>query len=82
MSLKKTTAPITDPVCGMTVDAASTKAHTIYKGQNIYFCSQACLQTFLSAPKHYRLTKKKGVWTRFVERLDKAMKANPPSCHG
>lgn len=82
MSLNKTTAPDKDPVCGMSVDAAKAKAQTTYRGRNIYFCSQACLQTYLSHPKKYRFAKKKGVWTRFVERLDKAMKANPPSCHG
>ena len=82
MSLKKTTTPIKDPVCGMTVDATNANAQTTYKGQEIYFCSQGCLQTFLSAPKNYRLTKKKGVWARYVERLNKAINANPPSCHG
>jgi YHS domain-containing protein len=82
MRLKKDTAPLTDPVCGMTVHPKTANAQTCYNGHQIYFCSQGCLQAFLSSPENYRLSKKKGIWARYLERLNKVMAANPPSCHG
>ncbi|MEO8497836.1 MAG: YHS domain-containing protein, partial [Planctomycetota bacterium] len=36
-----------DPICGMTVDAASA-LHAERDGQTYYFCSDHCRQTFLS----------------------------------
>lgn len=38
-----------DPVCGMTVDAA-TALHAERDGKTSYFCSDRCRQKFLSAP--------------------------------
>jgi Cu+-exporting ATPase len=38
-----------DPVCGMTVDAA-TALHEERDGKSFSFCSEACRQKFLSAP--------------------------------
>jgi Cu+-exporting ATPase len=38
-----------DPICGMTVDAA-TALHADRDGQNYWFCSDRCRQKFLSAP--------------------------------
>jgi len=38
-----------DPICGMTVDVA-TALHTERDGQKYYFCSDHCLQKFLSTP--------------------------------
>jgi len=73
---------VKDPVCGMTVEPSATRAQTCYKGQTVYFCSQGCLQAFLSSPEKYGLVKKKNFWRRYVERLNRAVAANPPSCHG
>lgn len=42
-----------DPVCGMTVDAATTPHHCIYKDDTYYFCSDHCLQRFQAAPTAY-----------------------------
>ena len=36
-----------DPVCGMTVDAA-TAIHAEREGETFYFCSDQCRQKFLS----------------------------------
>jgi YHS domain-containing protein len=80
--MKKDVIQLKDPVCGMVVDPASAKAQTRYKGQKIYFCSRECLKEFLYTPERYGLTKKKGFWARYLERLGKAIAANPPSCHG
>lgn len=82
MRVSRAAGPCKDPVCGMTVDPQTAKAQTSYEGQRIYFCSRGCLQTFLSAPQKYGLTKKKGIWARYIQRLNKAMSTNPPSCHG
>jgi YHS domain-containing protein len=38
-----------DPICGMTVDEA-TALHTERDGKTYYFCSDHCLQKFLSTP--------------------------------
>ena len=42
-----------DPVCGMTVDAATTPHHLVYNDDTYYFCSDHCLQRFQSAPTEY-----------------------------
>ena len=38
----------TDPICGMTVDAA-TAIHAEREGETFYFCGYQCQQKFLSA---------------------------------
>jgi Cu+-exporting ATPase len=38
-----------DPVCGMTVDAA-TAIHAEANGTTSYFCSEHCRKAFLAAP--------------------------------
>lgn len=38
-----------DPICGMTVDAA-TALHAERDGKTFYFCSTGCQKKFLSAP--------------------------------
>ncbi|MGD8323401.1 MAG: heavy metal translocating P-type ATPase [Gammaproteobacteria bacterium] len=42
----------TDPVCGMTVDPASSLSH-VYQGVTYYFCCQRCNDRFVSDPEHY-----------------------------
>ena len=43
----------TDLVCGMTVDPASAKHHTDYKGQTYYFCRAGCREKFEADPERY-----------------------------
>ena len=38
-----------DPICGMTVDAA-TAPHAEWNGETFYFCSDQCRLKFLSTP--------------------------------
>ena len=38
-----------DPVCGMTVDE-STAHHAERNGKTFYFCSDHCMQAFVSTP--------------------------------
>src|SRR5215472_13065976 len=42
-----------DPVCGMTVDAASAKHSAEHGGHSYYFCSQGCRSKFLADPHHF-----------------------------
>ena len=42
-----------DPVCGMTVEAASAKAKVDYRGSTYYFCCAGCASKFQADPKKY-----------------------------
>lgn len=44
---------VTDPVCGMRIDAASATGSAEYAGQRYYFCSAGCKSTFESEPARY-----------------------------
>jgi YHS domain-containing protein len=48
-----TTAPTTDPVCGMQVDPATAAASSEYDGQMYYFCSPGCKRQFDKDPEIY-----------------------------
>lgn len=39
-----------DPVCGMTVDVAEARFSTSHEGRSYYFCSAACLASFVAGP--------------------------------
>jgi Cu+-exporting ATPase len=41
---------VRDPVCGMTVEAASTKHHAVHEGATHYFCSAGCRAKFIADP--------------------------------
>ncbi len=42
-----------DPVCGMTVDAATAKHRTEHAGHAYYFCSSRCREKFEADPARY-----------------------------
>src|SRR5690348_8325847 len=42
-----------DPVCGMTVDAATAKHRTTHGDQTVYFCSAGCQAKFAADPARY-----------------------------
>jgi Cu+-exporting ATPase len=42
-----------DPVCGMSVNPATTKHAFEYRGKKYDFCSARCLETFKGNPAHY-----------------------------
>ena len=44
---------VTDPVCGMTVDPATTAHTATYRDQQHYFCSAGCLTKFNAEPERY-----------------------------
>ena len=48
-----TTAPATDPVCGMSVDPARTPHHAEHAGAAYHFCSAGCRTKFEADPERY-----------------------------
>jgi len=46
-------AMATDPVCGRRIATASAGATSFFDGAALYFCSQACQQTFDERPEAY-----------------------------
>lgn len=40
---------VTDPACGMTVDAGSARSSS-YQGEDYFFCSESCRQKFDGDP--------------------------------
>jgi Cu+-exporting ATPase len=48
-----TSHQVTDPVCGMTVDPATTDHAADHDGQQFYFCSAGCKDTFVANPAQY-----------------------------
>ncbi len=49
----RTTAPVKDPVCGMTVDPARAAGQAEYQGKTYYFCNPRCEQKFRAQPEKY-----------------------------
>jgi len=47
--MKEAKSAIKDPICGMTVDAA-TALHVEREGKTFYFCGEPCRAKFLSTP--------------------------------
>jgi len=44
---------VVDPVCGMTVDPATTSHHAQHDGSEYHFCSAGCREKFILAPEKY-----------------------------
>lgn len=42
-----------DPVCDMTVEIATARHHSVYEGQDYYFCCPACKRLFEKNPQEY-----------------------------
>jgi Cu+-exporting ATPase len=72
-----------DPVCGMAVEPGSNKIITTINGETYYFCAEGCRQSFEKNPKKFLKpkAKKKGIWGRYLERLEKANGGRAMKCH-
>jgi YHS domain-containing protein len=44
---------VTDPVCGMVIDADTAPAREEYAGETRYFCSEACAARFRRHPEQF-----------------------------
>src|SRR5262249_31077260 len=47
------TTGVLDPVCGMTVDPATSKHRFEYRGETFHFCSAGCRSKFAADPAKY-----------------------------
>jgi Cu+-exporting ATPase len=45
--------PVKDPVCGMTVDPATTPHHASHEGHDYHFCGARCRERFVAEPGKY-----------------------------
>ena len=46
-------AMVTDPVCGMRIDADDAVATAEHEGKTYYFCSRACHDAFVANPASF-----------------------------
>ena len=44
---------VKDPVCGMEIRPEDAVATEVHDGLTLYFCSEACHETFLNDPHRY-----------------------------
>ena len=73
-----------DPVCGMKVSPGRTRLVAIYQGRSYWFCAKECREAFEANPKKYLETKpfkRKGLWGRYLDRLNRATEGKPLKCH-
>jgi YHS domain-containing protein len=75
---------VVDPVCGMAVVPGVKEIITTIDGETYYFCAEGCRQSFEEHPQKFlspRPAKKKGLWGRYLERLEKASGGRAMKCH-
>lgn len=83
----KNTGAHIDPVCGMELETVNMKLVADYNGRKYYFCAEDCMKEFNRHPdrcldaKPTPGSKKKGLWGRYLERLNKATGGKPIKCH-
>jgi YHS domain-containing protein len=46
-------AMVTDPVCGMKIDADEATGTVEHEGRTFFFCSEACREAFQADPALY-----------------------------
>ena len=84
----KSSAPskntVVDPVCGMQVDPCKTRLTADYEDKRFYFCAQGGLNAFENNPDKYKnapSARKKGLWGRYLDRLNKSSGGRAMKCH-
>lgn len=78
------TNTVIDPVCGMSVNPKTTEIVATIEGQTYFFCAEGCRKTFVKTPEKYlepQPQKKKGIWGRYMQRLEKATGGKAMKCH-
>jgi Cu+-exporting ATPase len=72
-----------DPVCGMKVSPETARLVSDYHGMAYYFCAEACQKAFEKNPQSFLSgsPRRKGVWGRYLDRLEKATGNRPIKCH-
>jgi YHS domain-containing protein len=72
-----------DPVCLMRVDPQGHHPTFTYRMRTYHFCADTCRRTFEKNPNSYlsgKPPRKKNLWQRYLDRLNKATGGKPPSC--
>jgi Cu+-exporting ATPase len=75
---------VVDPVCGMAIVPGLKEIITCIDGQTYYFCAEGCRQSFEKNPHKYlnpKSAKKKGIWGRYLDRLEKTNGGRAMKCH-
>ena len=73
-----------DPVCLMKVNSGSPDIKSTYNTKTFHFCAEGCKQEFESDPEKFLLPKppkKKGLWGRYLARLEKVTCDRSMKCH-
>ncbi len=83
---KATPTPVIflDPVCLMNVHPGKKDLMFTYQMRSYYFCAEACREAFKANPEKYlnlKAPKRKGLWGRYLDRLNKATGGKAPQCH-
>lgn len=85
--MKKTTTSseiFIDPVCMMEVNSGRQDLMFTYQMRTYYFCAEACRKAFKANPEKYlklKASKRKGLWGRYLERLNKVTGGKSQQCH-
>ena len=79
---RRTSKTALDPVCKMSVNTDKADLVLEWNGINYYFCTNACRKTFQTDPNKYAGKTTKGLWGRYMHRLNKATGGSPPKCCG
>ncbi len=72
-----------DPVCMMRVDPQVHHPTFTYQMRTYHFCADSCRRIFEENPDNYmgqEQPRKKNLWQRYLDRLNKATGGKPPSC--
>ena len=84
MIIQTNTHSYIDPVCQMKVAKKSKVPAFTFGADTYYFCAEACRKAFMTNPHKYlgaKAPKKKGMWAKYLDRLNKATGGKPPCCH-
>ena len=79
--IKKT---VVDPVCGMEIVPEIADFSAEIDGETYYFCAESCRKSFVKNPDSFlcpQPAKKKGLWGRYLARLEKASGGKAIKCH-
>jgi len=72
-----------DPVCLMRVEPQVQHPTVTYQMRTYHFCADSCSRAFEQNPEKYlsaEKPRKKNLWQRYLDRLNKATGGKPPSC--
>jgi YHS domain-containing protein len=75
---------VTDPVCGMEVVPNIADISAEIDGETYYFCAENCRKSFVENPQKFLCpepAKKKGLWGRYLARLEKTSGGKSIKCH-